>query len=255
MKVSVNLGIPVWVFWIVFLIISIGCSFLFFTEIAHSATVSIAVFAVFIIQCLCAVFLTLRMFRFHVRIKAFFRKLLANDYSTGIRDLDWLDDELSSLTILINKAADQLRTYDNLRSERTGMSFRAMDLLFRNSDQGIIIADMEKKMFRFNPAAQEMYNVNQESYSYDTIERQDANSRFIRIFLLTTFRDAITKEGTAILQLPQRETARNINFRIEPLKNSAEKVRFAFIFISLAESMGEIGKNEFDSVQKTDESV
>lgn len=253
MRASLNLGIPVWLIWVAFLAISIGGNFLFFIKLPILDPFRLIVFMIIISQCIFAVYLTLRIFRFHFRIKAFFRKLLANDYSTGIRDLGWLDDELSRLTTLINRTADQLRTYDELRSERTGLSFRAMDLLFDNSDQGIIIADMEKKLFRFNPAAQRMYDVNQESYSYDTLERLDANSRFIRIFLLATLRDTVTKEGTVILQLPQRETSRKINFRIEPLKNMAEKVRFAFIFISLAENQDVVDDEDNSSHQITDE--
>jgi hypothetical protein len=111
---------------------------------------------------------------------------------------------------------------------------------------------MEKKQFRFNLAAQKMYDVNLETYSFETIEKQDANSRFVRIFLLTTLRDAVTRVGSAVLQLPQRETAHEINFRLEPLKNNKEKVIYAFIFISLADNNAAHENTGNDLVSKTE---
>lgn len=249
MKKHWNVIFPVWLLWIIVCILSIGGYFAVFLIQAQTTVVSTAVIAALVFVAAGWIYLSLRIFRFHIRLRTFFRKLLSNDYSTGIRDIPWLKDEISSLTELVNKSADRLRSYDQLRAERTGLSFRAMNLLFRNSEQRIIFADMEKKQFRFNPAMQELYGVKQETYSFETIENQDANSRFVRVFLITTLRDAITKESTAVLKLPQRETAHEISFRLEPLKDNSEKVRFAFIFIISSRNVeaGGIVENALES--------
>ena len=168
-------------------------------------------------------------------MKNFFRHILSNDYSTGIRPISWIHDEISDITQLANRAMDQLRTYDRLRSERTGMSYRALELICREIEVALIIADMDKQMFRFNPAAQAMFEIKKDTFSFESIEKQDESSRFFRIFLLTTLKEKVQKEGTATLQLPLRESKREIFFRIIPLKDESEKVKLAIIFINPSE--------------------
>lgn len=239
-----HFAISIWQIWLLMVILSVGGYLFLIVNFLHSGITRVVASTAFLLMVTGWVYVSVRVFRFYVRLRAFFRRLLFNDYSVGIRDIPWIDDEITELTEQTNKTADQLRTYDELRAEKTGLSFRAMDLLFRNSDQGIILADMEKKVFRFNPVIQEMYGVKQETYSYDTIENQSANSRFVRIFLIATLKEMVTKEATAALQLPQRETVREISFRLEPLKDHNEKVRFAFIFITSVKSTSGECRNE-----------
>lgn len=187
------------------------------------------------ILCIACVYLAVRTLRFLARLRAFFRRLLYDDYNTGIRDITWISDGFTQLTELANRTADRLRTYDELRAERTGLSYRAMDMLFRISEQALILVDMEKKQFRLNPVAQKMYDVKQETYTFDSIEKQGANTRFFRIFLLAVLRETVTKEGTAPFKLPQRDTVLEIDFRLEPLKDRSEKVRYAFVIFRSSE--------------------
>ncbi len=229
---SLRLGIPVWFLWIAAIFLSFVGYALYFSDIASAKTVRLILTVAPILLVLLWIYLSVRIIRFQGRLRLFFRRILANDYSTGIRNIGWLDDELSRLTDLINRTADQLRIYDELRTEKTGLSYRSMDLLFRNSEKAIIMADLDKKVFRLNPAVQEIYDVKQEVYSFDAIMKQEANVRFVRTFLVATLRDQISKEGTAILKLPQREFAYELNFRLEPLKNNSEKVKYAFLFIN-----------------------
>jgi PAS domain-containing protein len=226
-----RLGIPLWLLWIALLILSFGGYALYFSEFASVKTIRLILIIAPVVLVSLWLYLSLRLFRFQGRLRLFFRRLLANDYSTGIRNIKWLNDELTKLTDLINRTADQLRTYDELRTEKTGLSYRSMDLLFRNSEKAIILADLDKKQFRLNPAAQEIYNVKQEVYSFSSIMKQEANVRFVRSFMVATLRDQISKDGTAIFKLPQKETAYELIFRLEPLKNNSEKVKFAFLFI------------------------
>jgi hypothetical protein len=148
-----------------------------------------------------------------------------------VKDISWIKDEISELTSLVNKSADQIRIYDNLRADRTGMSFRAMDLLFRNNTQPIILADMEKKNFRLNQKALDLFDVRQDVYSFDAIEMQDANEHFFKTFLLTALKDAVSTEFLSTLQLPQKNNSQKVNFRFEPLKNNNEKVRIVFLYV------------------------
>lgn len=231
MRKSKVISVSIRLLWILLIALSIIG---YISELAvykQTNSISSTVIFALIILTIGWIFIFIRVFRFFSRMRAFLKRLLDNDYSTGIRKVPWLDDEISSLTDLANKTAAQLQIYDELRADNTRLSYKGMDLMFRNSEQCIIIADMAKKQFRFNPAMQELYSVKQETFSFDIIEKQVANTQFFKMFLTATLRDEITKEGTTELQLPQRETCRRLNFRLEPLKDKHEKVRLAFIFI------------------------
>ena len=226
-----NISIPIKVLWIILGTVAIFGYFLIGNIVLRKGPFGIPVVFLFVLLIVLWTFLTLRFWFFQKRLKNFFRHILANDYSTGIRPITWLHDEISGLTRLANRAVDQLQTYDRLRSERTGMSYRALELICREIEEAVIIADMDKQIFRFYPAAQAMFEIKKDTFSFESIEKQDENSRFFRIFLLTTLKDKVEKEGTATFQLPLRETKREIFFRIIPLKDESEKVKLAIIFI------------------------
>lgn len=244
MKIPVTITVPLWLLLSIVFVLSVGGYLVSFLGSTQTVIIRPVLIASLILTASGWTYISLRMLRFFSRLRIFFRRLLANDYSTGMRNVAWLADELSVLTDLTNKTADQLRAYDELRAERTSLSFRAMDLLFRNDPQGIILADMEKKLFRFNPAAQNMYCVKQETYSFETIEKQKVNTRFFRIFLIAALKETVTTHGSAVLQLPQRQTALRITFKLEPLKDKSEKVRFAFMFIAPETGSQDCSKQE-----------
>ncbi len=230
-KYLLKCTLKIWQLWIVLLILSftgyIVCLFDSFNTGAGKKIIPL----LFLLTIIIWTYLSLRVLRYVIRMRHFFRRLLANDYSCGVKDINWIKDEISELTSLINKSADQIRKYDELRADRTGLSFRAMDLLFRNNAQAIILADMEKKIFRLNQNALELFDVRQDIYSFDAIEQQEANEHFFKTFIVTALKDAVVAEFSSMLQLPQKSNYKKINFRFEPLKNNNEKVRMVFLYI------------------------
>jgi len=177
------------------------------------------------------VYLSLRLWFFRKRLVNFFRRILAGEYVTGVRPIAWLDDEIADLTARANRAMDQLRTYDELRADRTGLSYRALDLVFVNAKICLILVHAAKKQIRLNPALQSAFGVAQEAYSFQAIEKQPENSRFFRSLLRTLYREKVAREGRATLQLPQRESALEISYRMVPLKDKSEKVQTVVIFV------------------------
>ncbi len=231
MKLPSSITLPIWLLWLIISVVSLGGYIAAFTVVTDSLLRS-ALLTAMAVLCAGWAYLWVRTFRFLARLRAFFRRILADDYRVGVRDVGWIRDGLTVQMELANRTADRIRTYDKLRAERTGLSYRAMDMLFRNSEQALILADMGKKQFRFNPAIQQQYDVKQEIYSFESIERQKANTRFFRLFLIATLKQTVSQQGTAQLKLPQRETLYIIDYRLEPLKDSSEKVRFAVIFVN-----------------------
>lgn len=223
--------LKIWQLWIVLLILSItGYIVCLFDSFDTGPGKKIIPF-LFILTITIWIYLSVRVFRYVIRLRHFFRRLLANDYSCGVKDIHWIKDEISELTSLINKSADQIRKYDDLRADRTGLSFRAMDSLFRNNAQPIILADMEKKHFRLNQNALELFDARQDMYSFDAIEQQEANEHFFKTFIVAALKDAVVTEFSSMLQLPQKSNSKKVNFRFEPLKNNNEKVRIVFLYV------------------------
>jgi len=230
-KYILKCTLKIWQLWIVLFVMIFTSYSLFLFDILHSDSGKRIILLLLGLIILLWVYLSLRVLRYVIRLRHFFRRLLANDYSSGVKDISWIDDEISELTTLINKSADQIRIYDELRADRTGLSFRAMDLLFRNNPQAIILADMEKKSFRLNQKALELFDVRQDNYSFDTIEKQDANEPFFKTFLVTALKDAVVTEFSTMLQFPPKSSSQKVKFRFEPLKNDNEKVRIVFLYI------------------------
>jgi hypothetical protein len=230
-KALLKCTLKIWQLWIVLLLLSFTGYILFLFDSLHNDAVKRIILILIGLSIVIWTYLSVRVLRYVIRLRHFFRRLLANDYSSGVKDIIWIKDEISELTTLINKSADRIRIYDDLRADRTGLSFRAMDLLFRNNTQAIILADMEKKSFRLNQKALELFDVRQDMYSFDAIEQQDANELFFKTFLVAALKDAVATEFSSLLQLPQKRNSQKVNFRFEPLKNNNEKVRMVFLYV------------------------
>lgn len=231
MKFAARIFMSLNLLWFIVLLLGFSGYAVSFTVVSESA-LRLVLIAAFCLFCIIWIWFGVRVFRFMSRLRIFFRRILANDYDTGLQDIHWIRDGITALTVLGNRTADQIRAYDKLRAERTEISYRAMNMLFRSSKQALMIAEIDKKQFRLNPAAQEMYGVKQETYSFESIEKQQANTRFFRTFLIVVLKDAVTKTAESQFKLPQREAIHNIEFQIEPIKDRSEKVRFAIIYIN-----------------------
>ncbi len=176
-------------------------------------------------------FLSLRVFILLKRIRNFLDHLLRNDYETGMKTRGLISDEIQSIYQRANKAASQLGEYERLCSDRIRLQKAQLDILMRTSPNAFMIGDMKAMSFRINPAMKRLFGIEQDSFSFESIQKQDGNERFFRKFLVATLRSGFPHEGTAVLQLPLRESRREITFRIVPIKDSTEKTAFALVFI------------------------
>ncbi|MDK2976902.1 MAG: hypothetical protein PWP06_1377 [Candidatus Marinimicrobia bacterium] len=181
------------------------------------------------------VYLTLRIFHFNKRLINYFRRLLSGDFSTGIHDVSWINDEISFITHLATRVAEHLKTYDVLRADRTALSLRALEVLFRRASRKIIMADFDKSIFKFTKSLQHAFGVEQDTFSFNVIEKQPNNERFFRQFLLAAIKDAQVKEFAATLELPIRKSSLELKFKFVPIKDRSEKVRIAFLYVDKLE--------------------
>lgn len=180
-------------------------------------------------------YLTVRLSVFRNRLASFFRLLLAGDYEAGIKVAAHISDEISKLSELTNKAAEQLRVYDTLRAERVGICHRTLEIVHQNAAQGIIIANMEKGQFRLNPAALSLFGMEQGSLSFDTMEKQEGNEQFMTLFYDVTKSEKVPREDLVTIHVPARDLKREVAVRMIPVKDSDEKVKTVLIFITTPE--------------------
>lgn len=183
---------------------------------------------------LCFLYIFIRITVFNTRLIRLFRTLISGNYEAGLNPNRLFKDEIETLIQQINKFLEHLRTYDRLRAERIAFNSRALNLIYENINEGIAIADMEKETFLFNPAARALFEVKQESFSFDSLRTQERNRQIVRMFIKATEIEKVPQEGKVIIQLPiQSGTAvRELFVKIIPLKDKEEKVKLSLIFIS-----------------------
>ncbi|MBN1621284.1 MAG: hypothetical protein JW871_01685 [Endomicrobiales bacterium] len=168
---------------------------------------------------------------FRKRLFLFLRRLLTGDYDTGIEPSSLISDEFTTVEELINKVGERLREYDELRADRVSFSYRAIETVLELVNEGIIIANIDKKAFKFNSVAQSIFNVNQETFTFDSIEKNENNKEFVRLFNDLSNRDKVKWNGKISIQLPVRDSKQELPAKIYPIKNSKEEVKLVLIFI------------------------
>lgn len=176
-------------------------------------------------------YITVRVFLFKRKFELFAKHLLDGNYETGIQTHRFSRDEMRSLADLTNRIADRLRQYDRLRAERVALSTRVREIIHERSDNAVIVAEFDVSIFRFNEAARVLFGVDQETMSFDSIEKRHENSEFTKFFRNTVDREKVTCEACLKLTLPVRDITREITAVIVPVKDSAENVRIALIFM------------------------
>ncbi len=222
--------LPLQILWFVPGILGFGA---FIAAIINSDSLSVmTTMVVFLLLYLLVwIYLSLRVLRFKRRLINYLRRLLSGDYSTGIHHVSWIQDEITIITNLATKVAQHLETYDNLRADRTALSLRALEVLFRRASRKIIMADFDKSTFKFTKSLQQAFGVEQDTFSFKVIEKQSNNERFFRQFLLAAMKEAQVKEFSATLELPIRQSSLDLKFKFVPIKDRSEKVRIAFLYV------------------------
>lgn len=223
----------------VFIIASSSAAFLLLFKEHQSSEVILAVLIFLFVFTLAGfAYITLRILFFRKHIVSFLKHLWAGDYEIGVKISAMFQDEFEFIATMMNKAADRLRTYDVLRSQSVALNQRAMDIIYSDSKDGIILANIDKRQFKFNPTAQSVFGVEQESVSFSLIEKQAENSEFIDFFKLVTERERVPQEKKVTLRLPIKHSERELLLKIIPLKDKHEKTRIALIFIRKAGTQG-----------------
>lgn len=165
-----------------------------------------------------------RLALFRRRLVSFLRLALSGNYKAAIPGPGRPADELAYMERMVNKFARQLQEIDRLRASRVALTSRVINYINRSIHQAIIIADIERKTFSFNPAAQAMFEFEQETLSFDSIRGQKSNREFMELFDKATVRERVPQAGYVKIEIPIRNVKKELFVNIMPFKDIEEKV-------------------------------
>ncbi|MBU1694731.1 MAG: hypothetical protein KKC51_12305 [Verrucomicrobia bacterium] len=177
-------------------------------------------------------YLMLRLTAARRRLTGFLRRLLAGDYETGMRQRARFPDEVTGLADLANQLAERLQAYDALRAERVAFSYRALDLLHQQVAEPILLADIEKEVFRLNPAAKQFLDMEKDTVAFDALRAQSANQAFMDLFHEAAEKEKSGKNGVVPMQIMPGRDPLEVQVRIWPLKNKKEQVGLAVVMLA-----------------------
>jgi hypothetical protein len=185
----------------------------------------------FLLGAAALLYLTWNVTAFLRRLFAFVRQLLAGNYEVGIPVRRHARDQTARLEKLLNRLAEQLRIYDRLRAERVRISHRALDTLFQSVWQGVILAEVEKQVLRFNPVMQLQYGVEQSTLTFAALENIEANKGFFDLLRGVIEKEKVARDGEVTLQLPTRNVSLSLYVRAVPLKDIDDEVKLVFLLV------------------------
>ncbi|MFH1768574.1 MAG: hypothetical protein ABH858_05395 [Candidatus Omnitrophota bacterium] len=168
--------------------------------------------------------------------------LIAGNYEVDFKTDRFFKDEITALTQLIKKFLEQLRIYDKLRVDKISLIARALNLLYNSTKDAVVLVDMEKNIFKFNPSARLAFDVEQETFTFDSIRTQKENRRLLHLFFDAAMRKKMTQEGTVTVKLPVQNIEKEVSVKMIPLKDKDERVKLLFAFVSLAYNSEEISE-------------
>lgn len=176
----------------------------------------------------------LRVVIFRRKLAYFIQRILENQYQTGIKINPIFNDEITWLEKNINKLVDQLRKYDELQIDRISALVRTIDNILPNVKEGIILYNLNDKVFQINPVVQAFFQVELGNFSYDSLAKQETNNDFILLLKESIEQGKTVRNVKVTLELPIRLSRKDVVLTIIPIKDKNECVELVIMFLSLA---------------------
>ncbi|MFC1596093.1 hypothetical protein ACFL4D_02265 [Candidatus Margulisiibacteriota bacterium] len=220
--------------WTVLFISLVFAYLLLFIGLLTNSFLFIVCLLLFALSIFSWFFVTARLAFFKNKLTNILRFILAGDYERGIKLSGTYEDEVTSLAKLVNQVAERLGAYDKLRAERVAFSYKAIDIIYRTVEEGLIIANIDKKTFQFNPVIRKIFDVEQENISFEALQKQTENQNFMAIFDQIVNVEKVPQTATVQIQLPVRESKQRLQLNLVPVKDNKEKVKLVLIFAKQA---------------------
>jgi PAS domain-containing protein len=219
------------ILWFLMPLLGVSSGLAAWPQISGPARWSLIVF--FMLGLLCWGYLSIRLIGFRIRLFKFLRLLLANDYEAGIRTRRHFSDEISRIEGLANRVSERLQTYDRLRANRVSIQARAFDMILDRSAEPLAAIDIQKEVFKLNPAAQKALGIERKSFSFESVLKPDINHEFSDLFNDAILGRKTLTEGFSWIQLPGMSDPVYVGVQFTPLRDRDETVRFALLSVKV----------------------
>jgi len=180
-------------------------------------------------------FLAARAVWFRRACDRFLRLLMSGRYDAGIGGRVWSRDEIAVLAGKFNRFAEQLKKYDELRTEKVRVTRLALKTLLQEIPEAVMLADPRKGTLELNPAMRALLGTTRGTVSVAAVEKIEQNRAFTELFRNTVTTRKTSQEGRAPLRLPAEDAERVLSFRLLPLKDKQEEARLVVVFAAAPE--------------------
>jgi len=169
-----------------------------------------------------SLFLLNRFILFRKKMELAISHILENNFRTGISMSG--DDEISFLAKRFNTALDRINEYDRLREQRIDYLNRIITTLNRNIQNGVMLLNILSGKIKINKAAQDIFNVNQDELSIDSVIKLQANEQFNKMYQDIIGRRANTIAADLELYLPILKAKATVSIKMVAIKDKEEKL-------------------------------
>ncbi len=171
---------------------------------------------------ICTLFVLNRFLLFRKKMDLAITHILENNFRTGISMAG--DDEITILAKRFNAALDRINEYDRLREHRIDYLNRIMMALNRNIQNGVMIIDIASSKIKINKAAQELFNINQDELSIDSVIKLEPNEQFNKMYQEIIGRRANTIAADLELFLPILKAKAAVSLKMLAIKDKEEEL-------------------------------
>jgi len=134
------------------------------------------------------------------------------------------------LGIHFERALRRLLQFDRRRAEKVAATTRLVGRLMREAPMLMLLADRDADQVRFSVALCELFEINDNRFSIDSLLRQPDNEDFARIWQAVTEGGQSSAEATLTLHLPVRQVARALHVRLLAVQNDEGQIAYVLGF-------------------------
>ncbi|MDD5746892.1 MAG: hypothetical protein PHO30_06495 [Candidatus Omnitrophica bacterium] len=165
-------------------------------------------------------FILNRLTMFRKKFQLALRHILENNFQTGISMPG--KDEMSFLAGRFNAVIDRINSFDRLREDRVDTVNKLLTTLNRTMRDGVMIFDLSSGRIKINKAAQDIFAINQDDLSIDSVVRLESNGQFNALYQDIMSRRSNTIAADVELFLPILRAKAAINLKMFAIKDKDE---------------------------------
>lgn len=234
-----KIGNKAFIFLIIILaIIIISESFLLFfrDELGADAEIDKNILWVLFVSTIAGIiligYILLDIIIFKKQFRKILKRLLNGDFEVGLVNDRY--SEFLGLRELINKFLNRLREYDKLRAVKVAYYNKVVKIIFRSTDEGLMLIDSVRRLIKLNPACQKIFNISQDEFKIDAIINISKNKAFKAALEYVQINKS-AKKIKCELSLPIGQSKIRAYFKFIPFRNINENVPVYLIKVSRVE--------------------